>query len=251
MTSADDRISVDLEPATLLSVKEENGIVTRVYIAPCSRPRTKKAQAFPEETTLLFHCSYCGNGIRTAGAFKVHLLACQRRSERMRESGIVMPQLRCNVCNKNFASVESLVSHRLRHSYFQTKQKCAVCDVSFDTEPEYRAHLESHLRSKKNRGSNSSVTKIFNCFFCQKPFLASFQPGQVTRRYGCDDCIQKLKTKEAEKEETKPVNRKPDYMCDRCGRRYKYEGFLNRHLNGCKGAPKLHGIRKAKNKKDS
>ncbi|XP_039479820.1 uncharacterized protein LOC120444331 [Drosophila santomea] len=61
MTSANDWISEDLKPATLLSVHEENGVITKVYVAPCLEPKTKveplverKPEVFPEANTLLF-----------------------------------------------------------------------------------------------------------------------------------------------------------------------------------------------------
>ncbi|KAH8347810.1 hypothetical protein KR084_001163 [Drosophila pseudotakahashii] len=246
MTSASDWISVDLEPATLLSVKEENGIVTRVYIAPCSEPRIReplaerKPQVFPERNTLLFHCPYCGNGIRTAGAFKVHLLACERRYERMRKDGRALPPLQCSICKESFATVAALSSHRLIHGDSSTERRCGTCNVKFETTVEYRTHLASHLKtrkSKKESQENSAliVSKIFDCLFCQKRFVAHFKPGQVTRRYACDDCVLRLRSQEVEKKQAESLKRKAVFGCDRCGRNYKYEGFLNRHLNVCVG----------------
>ncbi|KAI8038463.1 transcription factor E4F1 [Drosophila gunungcola] len=242
MTNAEDWISVELEPATLLSEKEEDGIVTRVHIAPCSEPRIREPLAeqkpaiFPADSTLLFHCPFCGNGIRTAGAFKVHMLACQRRFEKMEREGIVM---QCSICKETFDSVEAMGSHWLLHDTVQTQRRCVFCHVKFETEPEYRAHLRTHLETRKSQKVSQNgelvVTKCFNCLFCQSNFLASFGPGARARRYACDDCVLQLRDKEAEKRLTETLKRKADYCCDRCGRTYKLEGFLNRHLQLCDG----------------
>ncbi|XP_016969919.1 zinc finger protein draculin [Drosophila rhopaloa] len=242
MTSGENWISVELEPATLLSEKEEDGIVTRVFIAPCSEPRIKKPLAerkpavFPEDNTLLYHCPFCANGIRTGGAFKVHMLACQRRFKNMQKDGIVMM---CSICKKHFNSVESLGRHRLLHGNMKITRRCGSCNLKFETEVEYRAHLKTHLRSRNSKPVSEdgelTVTKCFNCLFCRKDFLASFRPGQMARRYACDDCVQKIKVKEAESKQTENMKRKADFSCDRCGRMYKLEGFLNRHLKLCQG----------------
>ncbi|XP_017014753.3 transcription factor E4F1 [Drosophila takahashii] len=247
MASAGEWISVDLEPATLLSVKEENGIVTRVYIAPCSEPRIReplaerKPEVFPEENKLLFHCPYCGNGIRTAGAFKVHLLACERRYERMRKEGLAMPPLQCSICKESFATVTALSSHRLLHGGSFIVRRCGTCNEKFEKELEYRKHLSSHLKSRKSKkgsqeNSDVTVSKTFDCLFCHKRFEAHFKPGQVTRRYACDACVLRLRSEEGEKKESDSLKRKALFGCDRCGRNYKYEGFLNRHLNVCVGS---------------
>ncbi|XP_043644798.1 PR domain zinc finger protein 4 [Drosophila teissieri] len=241
MTSAGDWISEDLEPATLLSVQEENGVVTKVYVAPCLEPITKvepllerKPELFPEANTLLFHCPFCCNGIRTGGAYKVHLMACERRFAWMMKDGPAVPQLQCSICKETFSSVAALISHRLQHSSPSMNRTCGSCHVMFETELEYRTHLESHLIPRESKDESYegayTITKLFNCLFCRKEFLACFRPGQVSRRYACDECVQRLKTQEAEK---KPKKRKADLCCDRCGRKYKYEGFLNRHLKTC------------------
>ncbi|EDV55761.1 transcription factor E4F1 [Drosophila erecta] len=241
MTSASDWISEDLEPGTLLSVQEENGVVTKVYVTPCLEPRIKEAlverkpEVFPEANTMLFHCPFCCNGIRTGGAYKVHLGACEKRFAWMMKNGPVVPQLQCSICKGTFSSVASLISHRLLHGSPSMNRTCGSCHVKFETELEYRTHLESHLKPRESKDESYegayTITKLFDCLFCRKAFLACFRPGQVTRRYACDDCVHRLKAQEAEKKLC--VKRKAELSCDRCGRKYKYEGFLNRHLKTC------------------
>ncbi|XP_017077772.1 zinc finger protein 317 [Drosophila eugracilis] len=243
MTSDSDWIPMALEPATLLSVTENNGMVTRVYVTPCKEPSKKKplaerkTEVFPEENKSLFTCPYCGNGIRTAGAFKVHLKACEKRFETMGIHGTGTPQLHCSICKKTFSTVSSLSSHRLVHGSGPVKRRCAACKINFETELEYRTHLESHLKERKSKDESDddeyTVSKFFQCLFCRKGFLACFKPGQVSRRYACDDCIKNLKVQEENQKKTVPVKKTPTFCCDRCGRLYRYEGFLNRHLKIC------------------
>jgi len=243
MASTGEWITVDLEPATLLSVKEENGIETRVYIAPCSEPKIQeplvkqKPLYIPDKNTLLFHCPYCGNGIRTAGAFKVHMLACERRYKKMKEDGIVMPPLQCSLCQETFPTVAALRDHRVLHG---TKRICESCHAEYETEVEYRTHLTSYLKTPKRKQDSpkdgpSNVSKFFNCLFCRNEFVAHFQPGKVTRRYACDNCVQRLRSQEVDKGRDVPPKRKAEFICYRCGRMYKLEGFLSRHLQVCQG----------------
>ncbi|XP_016967695.1 zinc finger protein 99 [Drosophila biarmipes] len=244
MASTGEVISVDLQPATLLSVKRENGIETRVYIAPCSEPRipeplaVQKPLSYRDQNTQLFHCTYCGNGIRTAGAFKVHMLACERRFEQMKKNGVLMPSMQCSICQGTFPTVAALRSHRLLHN--RTKQKCESCHLEYETEVEYRSHLTSYLKTPKSKQDSPendafTVSKAFDCLFCRKAFVAHFKRGHVTRRYACDKCVQRLRNQEVERARAVPPKRKAELSCHRCGRMYKLEGFLNRHLKFCQG----------------
>jgi len=234
MTSAGNWISEELEPATLLSIQEDNGIVTKVYVAPCLQP-IKEEKVFLEDNTQRFHCPLCSNVIRTAGAYKVHLMACQRRLARMMKDVPDVSQHQCNICKKIFSSVDALIGHRLLHGSPSMNRTCASCHVKFGTDLEYRTHLESHLipceSTDESYEGAYTITKTFNCVFCRTEFKACFKPGQVTRRYACDACIVRLKAQEEEKKIL--GKRRPELICDRCGKKYKYEGFLHRHLKTC------------------
>ncbi|EDW48136.1 GM20060 [Drosophila sechellia] len=233
MTSAGDWIE-ELEQATLLSIQEDNGIVTKVYVAPCLQPRIKK-NVFPVDNTQLFHCPFCSIAIRTAGPYKVHLMACKRRWARMMKDAPDVSQQPCSICKKTFSSVDALVSHRLLHGIPSLNRTCAACNVEFETDLEYRTHLESHLIPSESTDESDegtyTITKTFTCIFCRTEFEASFKPGQVTRRYGCDACVVRLKAQEEEKKIF--GKRRAQLSCDRCGKKYKYEGFLHRHLKIC------------------
>ncbi|KAH8401691.1 hypothetical protein KR009_007386 [Drosophila setifemur] len=249
MTSAGHSVSPELEAATLLSVKEENGVITKVYIAPCSSTSEKPVERkpmpahIPGSNHMMYQCPYCGNGIRTAGAFKVHLNACRRHYERSLDEGHQpeVPELSCTLCHESFVCLDQLLSHMHVHGSVPKKLKCNFCSLKFDSERLYRVHLDSHVRKPEpepkepHPEKERTVAKIFDCIFCRLIFVAKFKHGEVSRRYACDECGAKQRAKEAERQQSVPGKRKAEWSCVRCGRLYKLEGFLMRHLGQCTG----------------
>ncbi|KAH8337863.1 hypothetical protein KR067_007717 [Drosophila pandora] len=244
MTSAEQMISTELEAATLLSVTEENGVVTTIYVAPCSASGEELVEPppefLPEDNQLMYHCPYCASAIRTARAFKAHLEACRENCKNKEEDAQQKKQdgaiYQCIMCDQSYTSMRHLHCHIMMHGSSLKNLRCGSCSVKFESEQEYQAHLQSHLGSGPgDRKMESSVTKSFDCIFCRKDFEATFRLGQVSRRYACDDCGKNLKAKQADGRQSLPVKRKLDWTCNRCGRMYKLEGFLLRHMEQCQG----------------
>ncbi|KAH8319572.1 hypothetical protein KR074_000707, partial [Drosophila pseudoananassae] len=245
MKSAEKKIFTELEAATLLSVTEEKGVVTTIYVAPCTMKEDLVEPApefFPEDNQLMYHCPYCACAIRSANAFKVHLKACPKNNENknkeeddkqkkhQQKDGIYQ----CIMCAQGFESIPHLYCHILVHGTSLKNLRCGSCNVKFETDEEYQAHLQSHLEPEPGElRTESSVTKIFDCIFCRKNFRATFRLGHVTCRYACDDCSKNHKAKESFGISKLPEQRKKKWTCDRCGRVYKLEGFLLRHKNHC------------------
>ncbi|KAH8232994.1 hypothetical protein KR026_002758, partial [Drosophila bipectinata] len=241
MTSAEKYIFTELEAATLLSVTEENGVVTTIYVAPCTMEEDLlEPEFFPEDNQLMYHCPYCACAIRSAKAFKVHLMACRKNNKNKKEDDKQKKEnekdeiYQCIVCDQDFESIAHLYCHILVHETSFEVLRCGSCNVKFETDQEYQAHLKSHLEPEPEElETESSVTKSFDCILCGKHFLATFRLGHVTHRYACDNCLKNHKTKESNAIPTLPAQGKPEWTCDRCGRVYKLEGFLLRHKNHC------------------
>ncbi|KAH8269401.1 hypothetical protein KR018_002496 [Drosophila ironensis] len=245
MASAGQKTFPELEEATLLSVSEENGVVTSIYVTPCSGfPNTNTAkesvQFLPDNNQLMYHCPYCDNGIRAAGALKVHMQACRRRKESNRQNGQsaeTSSTFLCMKCDKSFDSMELLKRHVIAHGGLARNLSCKHCNQKFPNNQELRAHLPgrcSKKLAKENRPEECPsfvVTKSFKCIFCRKDFNVRFKPDEVTRRYACNECGQKLRAREA----AAPRKRQAEWVCHVCGRLYKLEGFLMRHLDQCQG----------------
>lgn len=236
---------MELEAATLLSVTEENGVVTTIYVAPCSASEGEHAEQPPDffqvDNQLMYHCPYCASTIRTARAFKTHLEACREncknKEEDAQQKKLEGAIYQCIMCDQSYTSMRHLHCHIMMHGSSLKNLRCGSCSFKFKTEQEYQAHLQSHLGSgpRDLKVVSSMVSKTFGCIFCRKDFEATFRLGQVSRRYACDDCGKNLKAKGSEGRQSLPVKRKLDWKCDRCGRIYKLEGFLLRHMEQCQG----------------
>ncbi|KAH8366313.1 hypothetical protein KR200_010455, partial [Drosophila serrata] len=192
MASAENWISSEVEQGILLSETEENGIVTRTYIAPMlehEKMENKDPLALPKKYPMPYFCPHCGNGIGSSGAFTMHLRACQRR--------------------------------------MAGGQRQADFPAKFEPQPSQKSY--PHVKPWRKTYSGP-----FQCIFCSKEFEVKLEHGQGRRRYACDDCGQKARAKEAERQKNPKVKGK-SLTCDRCGKKYKLEGFLVRHQILCQG----------------
>ncbi|KAH8285296.1 hypothetical protein KR054_007441, partial [Drosophila jambulina] len=220
MASAETWILSEVEKGILLSETEENGVVTRTYIAPMLEPEKVEIPdplalpKEPKEYPMPYFCPHCGNGIGSSGAFTMHLRACQRRL--------------------------AGASHK------------EELPVKFEPPPATRRHQELEQSYPDFKHWSKSIFGPFQCIFCSKEFKVQFADGQVRRRYACDDCGQKARAEEAERQKNPKVTRQT-LACDRCGKQYKLEGFLVRHQLLCQGFSvkkkreyKIHEVTKKK-----
>ncbi|KAH8309014.1 hypothetical protein KR059_004951, partial [Drosophila kikkawai] len=199
MASAEIWISWEEDKGILLSETEENGIVTRTYIAPLTEPKkveNSDTLALPKNYPMPFFCPHCGNGIGSSGAFSMHLRACQRRL--------------------------GGVDHK------------KILPAKLMPQPATRKHLKLEKSVPDFKHCSKSFPVPFQCIFCRKDFKVQFEHGQERRRYACDDCGQRARAEEAERQKNPKVKKKT-LTCDRCGKQYKLEGFLMRHQVVCQG----------------
>ncbi|KAH8252707.1 hypothetical protein KR032_001446, partial [Drosophila birchii] len=222
MESTETLFSSELEKGILLSETEENGIVTRTYIAPLLEPEKVENPdplTLPKEYPMPYFCPHCGNGIGSSGAFTMHLRACQRRL--------------------------AGVHHK------------EDLPAKFEQEPATRGHVKLEKSYTDVKTWRKTFPRPFQCIFCSKDFKVQLEHGQVRRRYACDECGQKARAEEAERKKNPKVKRQW-LGCDRCGKQYKLEGFLVRHQMVCQGFKvkrkreyEIHEIKKLKcNEKD-
>ncbi|SPP77719.1 zinc finger protein 572 [Drosophila guanche] len=189
-----------------------------------------------------FYCPNCGNCYSAAGSLKLHMRAC------LRQRNEISPEDRkCTVCSKVFNSVAYLKEHMMRHTGEQPF-RCTRCYRKFIDQQKFNAHMESHKHQDKleaeavslaaQHGGKKVVVKEFNCSFCNEDFTVVFDVGQVKRRYACDSCRDKYSNAEALRQHKQMVEEKREFSCERCGRKFVFEGFLQRHLPTCDGSIK-------------
>uniref|UniRef100_A0A1A9ZED4 C2H2-type domain-containing protein n=1 Tax=Glossina pallidipes TaxID=7398 RepID=A0A1A9ZED4_GLOPL len=189
-----------------------------------------------------FYCPKCNNCYSAAGSLKLHMRACMRQKPEVPEE-----DRKCTICNKVFNSASYMKMHMLRHSGVGPK-RCQRCYRKFLDEEKFNAHMEQHKQQDKleaeaealavQHGGKKVVVKEFNCSFCSQNFTVVFESGQVKRRYACDPCREKYSNAEMLKQHKQMVEEKREFHCERCGRKFVFEGFLQRHLPTCDGTIK-------------
>ncbi|KAH8279400.1 hypothetical protein KR026_008868 [Drosophila bipectinata] len=189
-----------------------------------------------------FHCPNCSNRYNSVGSLKIHYRACLRqRNEAPTENR------QCKVCSKVFSTVGYLKKHMLRHTGVQI-HKCFRCYSKFVEESKFAAHMESHKHQDKleaeaaafraKHGGKKVIVKEFKCSFCFQNFSVVFDVGQVRRRYACDSCRDKHSKEEEMRQNKQQEEKKPGFSCERCGRQFVFQGFLQRHFPKCDGTIK-------------
>ncbi|XP_017064111.1 zinc finger protein 771 [Drosophila eugracilis] len=201
-----------------------------------------QAEQDPHARNKTFYCPNCGNCYTAAGSLKLHMRACLRQ-----RNEVSTEDRKCKVCSKVFNSVAYLKEHMMRHTGEQPF-RCTRCYRKFVDEAKYAAHMESHKHQDKleaeavalaaQHGGRKVVVKEFQCAFCSQFFTVVFDVGQVKRRYACDACRDKYSNAEALRQHKQQVEEKREFSCERCGRKFVFEGFLQRHLPNCDGSIK-------------
>ncbi|GFU43993.1 zinc finger protein [Nephila pilipes] len=126
-------------------------------------------------------------------------------------------EFRCFECHIKFENMLELERHKSSHS---KKYQCIICQQSFNTEPEIKAHVNIHVREdgvnhrchicQKNFDSPSKLqchliehtyegSTIYSCYLCSSVFTASYliqqhmlEHGLDKRPYDCSFCHQKF-----------------------------------------------------------
>ncbi|EDX01005.1 zinc finger and SCAN domain-containing protein 31 [Drosophila teissieri] len=231
----DEIVTVEHEEAELEEEEDEVGSIV-------FEGTIDQAEQDPHARNKTFYCPNCGNCYSAAGSLKLHMRACLRQ-----RNEVSAEDRKCKVCSKIFNSVAYLKEHMMRHTGEQPF-RCTRCYRKFVDEGKFAAHMESHKHQDKleaeavalaaQHGGKKVVVKEFQCAFCSQNFTVVFDVGQVKRRYACDACRDKYSNAEALRQHKQQVEEKREFSCERCGRKFVFEGFLQRHLPTCDGSIK-------------
>ncbi|EDX16475.1 GD24756 [Drosophila simulans] len=208
----DEIVTVDHEGAELEVEDDEVGSI--VFESTIDH-----AEQDPYGRNKTFYCPNCGNCYSAAGSLKLHMRACLRQ-----RNEISSDERKCKVCSKVFNSVAYLKEHMMRHTGEQPF-RCTRCYRKFVEEGKYTAHMESHKHQDKLEAEAVA--------------LATKHGGKKVKRcYACDACRDKYFNAEALRQHKQQVEEKREFSCVRCGRKFVFEGFLQRHLPTCDGSIK-------------
>lgn len=189
-----------------------------------------------------FYCPNCGNCYSAAGSLKLHMRACMRQKAEVPEK-----DRKCTICNRVFNSPSYLKEHMLRHTG-EGPKRCSRCYRKFIDEEKYKAHMEQHKHQDRleqeaevlsgESSGRKMIVKEYTCSFCSENFTVVFEVGCVKRRYACDPCREKYSNAEMLKQHKQQIEEKREFNCERCGRKFVFEGFLQRHIPTCDGTIK-------------
>lgn len=204
------------------------------------RPDTDEPEftLFPQQSrskSKSFYCPNCGNCYGAAGSLKLHIRACIKQKETEARH---MEARKCNICGKIYNSISYLKEHILRHSG-KAPRKCPQCYRKFLDDTKLQQHIKTHENEASEPFTEEKkIIKEYNCSFCQKTFRVVFDSRYTKRRYACDECRDKFTNEENLRHHKESLEEKKDFHCERCGRRFVFEGFLQRHATTCDGTIK-------------
>ncbi|XP_053407622.1 zinc finger protein 287-like isoform X10 [Mercenaria mercenaria] len=142
-------------------------------------------------------CQYCGKTYASSQILKRHEEA----------KHTVIPQFKCNVCEKPCSSKVVLQAHLANHHKLSKQEKpfkCYMCNRAFF----YKSSLERHR--KRCSQTHTSVVKTFKCSTCGK----EFRLARLLRQH-------------------KIIHSEPRFACNLCGKCFKWKHCLEFHLKCC------------------
>lgn len=197
-----------------------------------------------------YFCVICGNTYKSSGSLKLHTRACEKNTAN--ENSLM--KRTCEVCGKVLASPTYLKEHMSKH-FGKEVIKCNQCYRKFFEEDKYKKHLEAHEKEFDLAGQflrdtptdDKKVVKQYTCSFCSKDFVVVFDNKQAKRRYACDECREKYSNEHELKKRKEEMMGNQEFICNKCSRKFVFEGFLQRHMTKCDGSIKRKRESKAAN----
>lgn len=139
----------------------------------------------------------------------------------------------CNLCYKEFPSLEVATRHKNFCKASFREMKCPLCDQTFAFEEPFNLHIaKNHTQKEVQR---NKIRKL--CLVCNKSFMSQDQLDAHSiihaENYECYICKCKLSNAEKLREHMKghrPTTVTPHNVCTYCGREYPYKTHLVAHI---------------------
>lgn len=145
---------------------------------------------------------------------------------------------KCEFCEKEFKTNESLVAHRFQHTKSHPDIECEQCDKKFYDKRSLKTHI--HFSHKIYEPVCEVCGKSFSSITGLKEHWAKFHDDKEPDIL-CEHCSEKFKTR---KLLNKHVNMKHREMksCEYCEKKFSETFLLNRHVKSSHLNMKFHCV---------
>ena len=163
-----------------------------------------------------FKCTYCQKFYRSRASLRIHM-----------QSHTTV--FKCQICNKSIMSYSAFVVHKNLHDPSNRKHACKVCHKI----------LPSRKMQERHTILKHSSDKPYACDQCEKSFKLLDQLTMhklchtKEKRFQCDVCGATYKRQSSlcvHKKLHGDASVKPPFVCDFCGREFKFYQQLTQHL---------------------
>ena len=131
--------------------------------------------------------------------------------------------VKCDVCNKQFATPNTLLRHA--YSHLSKQYGCDLCDQTFRFKSELNQHMDVHVGDPK-----------YECEQCGQKFIrksdlkAHVESHTTTWTCKYEGCTKTVKDKRYLNLHYKTHTNELKYQCPKCDRRFRFNEQRKRHL---------------------
>ena len=149
-----------------------------------------------------YHCGYCTKVFDSLQHLKNH----HKRNHN---------PVTCDVCNKQFATPNTLMRHA--YSHFTKQYGCELCDQTFQFRSEEMQHMNVHVGEPKYQCNDC------DCKFIRRSNLTAHAEGH-TKTWTCKfaKCNKTVTDKRYLNSHYKMHSNELKYRCSKCDRRFKF-----------------------------